>query len=79
MIAEARVVNVILRRIRRVVGSPLHHRQRAALERRGARAEAQGDWQAAVIIYFDGLRMGRHLTHQSTLLEALANLAKSND
>ena len=41
---------------------------------RGAHAEARGDWEEAAIIYFDGLRMGRHLTHQNTLLEALAGI-----
>lgn len=41
---------------------------------RGAHAEARGEWEEAAIIYFDGLRMGRHLTHQSTLLEALAGI-----
>ena len=41
---------------------------------RGAHAESQDDWEEAAIIYFDGLRMGRHLTHQSTLLEALAGI-----
>jgi hypothetical protein len=41
---------------------------------RGAMAEAQGEWEEAAIIYFDGLRMGRHLTHQNTLLEALAGI-----
>jgi hypothetical protein len=41
---------------------------------RGALAEAQGEWEEAVIIYFDGLRMGRHLAGQNTLLEALAGV-----
>lgn len=41
---------------------------------RGASAEAHGEWEGAAIIYFDGLRMGRHLTHQNTLLEALAGI-----
>ena len=41
---------------------------------RGAQAEARADWEEAVIIYFDGLCMGRHLTHQHTLLEALAGI-----
>ena len=41
---------------------------------RGAHAEARGEWEEAAIIYFDGLRMGRHLTHQSTLLEAIAGI-----
>jgi hypothetical protein len=41
---------------------------------RGSLAEARGDWEEAAIIYFDGLRMGRHLTHQNTLLEALAGI-----
>jgi hypothetical protein len=41
---------------------------------RGAHAESQGEWEEAVIIYFDGLRVGRHLTHQNTLLEALTGI-----
>ena len=41
---------------------------------RAAQAESQEEWEVAAIIYFDGLRMGRHLTHQSTLLEALAGV-----
>jgi hypothetical protein len=41
---------------------------------RGKLAESSGEWEEAVIIYFDGLRMGRHLTHQHTLLEALAGI-----
>jgi len=41
---------------------------------RGAMAEAQDDWEEAAIIYFDGLRMGRHMTHQNTLLEALVGI-----
>lgn len=41
---------------------------------RGAMAEAQGQWEEAAIVYFDGLRMGRHLTHQNTLLEALTGI-----
>lgn len=41
---------------------------------RGAHAESQGDWETAAIIYFDGLRMGRHLNNQQTLLESLAGI-----
>ena len=41
---------------------------------RGAQAEAQGKWDEAAIVYFDGIRMGRHLTHQNTVLEAFAGL-----
>ena len=41
---------------------------------RGAHAESRGEWEEAAIIYFDGLRMGRHLTHQSTFLESLAGI-----
>jgi hypothetical protein len=41
---------------------------------RGAYAEAKVEWEEAAVIYFDGLRMGRHLTHQNTLLEALAGI-----
>jgi hypothetical protein len=41
---------------------------------RGKLAESRGEWEEAVIVYFDGLRMGRHLTHQPTLLEALAGM-----
>ena len=41
---------------------------------RGVLAESRGEWEEAAIIYFDGLRMGRHLTHQNTLLECLTGL-----
>ena len=41
---------------------------------RGAHAESKGEWERAAVIYFDGLRMGRHMTHQPTLLEALAGV-----
>ncbi|MEM8680157.1 MAG: hypothetical protein AAGF97_12485 [Planctomycetota bacterium] len=41
---------------------------------RGAQAESQGDWEEAAVVYFDGLRMGRHLTHQNTAIEALAGI-----
>ena len=39
---------------------------------RGAYAEVKGEWDEAAVIYVDGIRMGRHLTHQSTLLEVMA-------
>ncbi len=41
---------------------------------RGAVAEAGGRWEEAAIVYFAGLRVGKHMTHQPTLLEALAGL-----
>lgn len=41
---------------------------------RGAAEQARGDWEQAAVIYFDGLRMGRHMTHQSTVIETLAGL-----
>jgi hypothetical protein len=41
---------------------------------RGTQAEAKGEWEEALIIYFDGVRMGRHLTHQATLIEAFAGI-----
>ena len=41
---------------------------------RGAYAQSQGKWDEAAVIYFDGLRMGRHLTRQRTLLEAMAGM-----
>ena len=41
---------------------------------RGAYAESQGKWDEAAVIYFDGLRMGRHLTRGRTLLEAIAGM-----
>lgn len=41
---------------------------------RGAYAQSQGNWEEAAVIYFDGLRLGRHLTHQPTLLEAMAGM-----
>ncbi|MGI9473992.1 MAG: hypothetical protein ACR2NZ_20805, partial [Rubripirellula sp.] len=33
---------------------------------RAMEAETRGQWEEALIIYFDGIRMGRHLTHQNT-------------
>ena len=41
---------------------------------RGIYAQSQGEWDEAAVIFFDGLRMGRHLTHQPTLLEAIAGM-----
>jgi hypothetical protein len=41
---------------------------------RGALAESQGEWEEAAVVYFDGLRMGRHMTHQPTLIEAMAGI-----
>lgn len=41
---------------------------------RGALAQSRGDWQGAMIIYFDGLRLGRHLNQQNTLIESLAGI-----
>lgn len=41
---------------------------------RGKYAESQGHWQNAAIIYFDGLRMGRHLAQQKTFIEVLAGI-----
>lgn len=41
---------------------------------RGALAESRGRWEEAAIVYFDGIRMGRHLAQQNTLIEALAGI-----
>ncbi len=41
---------------------------------RGAYEESQGRWDEAAVIYFDGLRMGRHMARQRTLLEAMAGM-----
>lgn len=41
---------------------------------RGAYAQSKGRWEDAAIIYFDGIRMGRHLAAQPTLLEAIAGM-----
>jgi hypothetical protein len=41
---------------------------------RGAYEESQENWDEAAVIYFDGLRVGRHMTHQRTLLEAIAGM-----
>ena len=40
----------------------------------GAQRESIGESEEAVEIYVQGLRMGRHLTHSATLVEALAGL-----
>ena len=41
---------------------------------RGAYDQASGNWEEAAVIYFDGLRMGRHMSHQPTVAEALGGL-----
>lgn len=41
---------------------------------RGAYSQSQGEWNEAAVIYFDALRMGRHLAQQPTLLEAVAGM-----
>lgn len=41
---------------------------------RGFYEQSNGNWEEAAVIYFDGLRMGSHMTHQNTLAEALAGL-----
>jgi hypothetical protein len=53
--------------------APLVHLGRM-LTLRGAYAQSQGNWEEAAVIYFDGLRLGRHLTRQPTLLEAMAGM-----
>jgi len=40
----------------------------------GVQKEASGDWKSAAEIYLAIVRMGRHMTHQTTLDEALAGI-----
>lgn len=37
-------------------------------------SQRQGEWEQSAVLYFDGLRFGKHLTHQNTLLEALTGM-----
>ena len=46
---------------------------------RGVYAQSQERWDEAAVIYFDVLRMGRHMTRQATLLEAIAGDADSRE
>ena len=41
---------------------------------RASEAQSRDQWEVALIIYFDGLRMGRHLAHQNTLAETVAGI-----
>ena len=40
----------------------------------GVQKEASGDWRSAAEVYLATVRMGRHMTHQTTLDEALAGV-----
>jgi len=40
----------------------------------GMQLESAGDWKEAARVYTKALRMGRHMTHQPTLLEALTGV-----
>ncbi len=40
----------------------------------GIQRESEGEWKEAAEIYFATLRMGRHMTHQTTLTEAFAGV-----
>ncbi len=40
----------------------------------GMQKQSAGDWKLAAETYAAGLRMGRHMTHQTTLAEALAGV-----
>jgi hypothetical protein len=40
----------------------------------GLDAQLRGDWKRAGTLFFYGLRLGRHMTHQATLAEALTGV-----
>lgn len=40
----------------------------------GMHRESEGQWKEAAELYFSTIRMGRHMTHQSTLAEAFAGV-----
>ncbi|MGI9516816.1 MAG: hypothetical protein ACR2NP_07225 [Pirellulaceae bacterium] len=60
-------------------GTPLPHvrpmvRLGRLLTLRGVYEMTRGNWEEAAVIFFDGLRMGRHMNQQRTVAEALAGM-----